>query len=430
MRTASLIRRIPAGRLRAPPPLAATAPGAIHLAILAVVWATFALSGVVFSEPAPVDMLLIGLIILLPTVGLVTITPVLTVYLSLWCIAAASGFLTSTLSRDIPASTVFTAISLYLYVASFVLGAFVARAPERHTELILSGWMIAAVIAAATGLIGYFKLVPGAYEMFTKFERAAGTFKDPNVFGPFLVAPFLYALHLVLTRPWYRSVGPLAIAGLLAIGVLLSFSRGAWINLALALVVYGTLAYATAPTAAQRQRIVLIVATGTTLVALLTLAVLQDDKIGGFFAERATLTQSYDVGPAGRFGGQEKAIRLLLDHPFGIGAGQFTSLYHHEEVHNVFLSMFHNAGWLGGFTYWLMVGLTLVIGAQHLTVASSARPLFIIAYASFLATAFEGIIVDTDHWRSFYILMAIVWGMASAPVGDGRDDAAVPMRSE
>ena len=187
------------------------------------------------------------------------------------------------------------------------------------------------------------------------------------------------------------------------------------INLGVALLVYGFLAYMTARSQEQREKIAGLILAGATLVGVITTAILADDKTGGFLQDRASLTQSYDTGPAGRFGGQEQATRLLLDNPFGIGAGQFTSVHHHEEVHNVFLSMFLNAGWLGGLTYWLMVGLTLAIGLKHAAYAYEARPLFLIAYAAFVATAFEGIVIDTDHWRSFYVLMAMVWGSATSP---------------
>ncbi|MEQ1695884.1 MAG: O-antigen ligase family protein [Hyphomicrobiaceae bacterium] len=414
MRSASLIRPIPAVA-PGPQQVVARRTGLIHLAILGLVWLAFAVSSIVFTEPAPVDVMLMGLIALLPAAGLTLFSPALAAYLALWSIAAASGFLAATLSRDLAASTIFTVVSLYLYVASFVLAGFIARSPVQHTALIFSGWLFAAVLAAGCAFTGYFQLIPGAYELFTKFARASGTFKDPNVFGPFLVAPFLYALHLVLVRPWYRAGLPIVIAAALALANLLSFSRGAWINLALALLVYGVLAYATAYTRQQREKIVAIVLAGCALVALVTLGVLQNDKMASFLEERASLTQSYDVGPAGRFGGQEKAKRLLLDNPLGIGAGQFTAVHHHEEVHNVFLSMFLNAGWLGGLTYALMVGLTLAIGAKHLSIANEARPLFLIAYAAFVATALEGIIIDSDHWRSFYVLMAMVWGIAAAP---------------
>jgi hypothetical protein len=30
------------------------------------------------------------------------------------------------------------------------------------------------------------------------------------------------------------------------------------------------------------------------------------------------------------------------------------------------------------------------------------------------AMAFEGVVIDTDHWRHFYLIMAMVWGLALA----------------
>ena len=57
------------------------------------------------------------------------------------------------------------------------------------------------------------------------------------------------------------------------------------------------------------------------LVVLVTAVVSQHDKMGSFLQDRASLTQSYDVGPAGRFGGQDKAVGLILANPLGLGAG-------------------------------------------------------------------------------------------------------------
>jgi O-antigen ligase len=437
MRSGTLIRRAPRRAQIVAPRVGSESieradlqPGLIHSLILTIVWLAFALSGIVFTEPAPVDALLMGLSILLPITGLVIITPGLAVYISLWCVVAAGGFLAATLSRDIATSTIFTAVSLYLYIASFVMAAFIARQPERHTMLIFNGWLVAGVLSALAGEIGYFKLIPGAYELFTKFDRAAGTFKDPNVYGPFLVVPFLYAVHLVLHRSWLGGILPLLAAGILALAVLLSFSRGAWLNLALALGVYGVLAFMTAPSALAREKIVTLVAAGVCLLSLLVIVVLQDDQIGNVLRDRATLTQSYDVGAEGRFGGQEKALRLILANPMGIGAGQFTSVYHHEEVHNVFLSVFLNNGWIGGMVYALMTGLTLWIGLQHLLFAGATRPLFLIAYAAFLATALEGVVIDSDHWRSFYILMALIWGLAAQQDRDAHGVAELSTRGE
>lgn len=386
--------------------------GLKHLA-LCLVWATFATSGFVFSEPAPVDALMLMLVFLLPLAGLVTLTPALTVYLSLWLIAAAAGLIAATTSLDLTRSLTHTGVTIYLYVASFVIAAFIASRPKAHTELVLGASFWAALAAAAAGIAGYFGLLPGADELFTRFGRASGTFKDPNVFGPFLVPAFLYALHMALGGKISRALLPLSAAGLLALAVFLSFSRGAWMNLAVSVVVYGYLAFVTARSEHQRHKIIALVVVSAVMIAAVGVVALQVDKVADLLNERASFTQSYDVGHEGRFGGQAKALDLILGNPLGIGALQFSPRFHHEEVHNVYLSIVLNSGWLGGGLYWIMVGLTLVLGGRHLLRASATQPLFLIAYAAFLANALEGAIIDSDHWRHFYLLMAIIWGLMS-----------------
>lgn len=52
------------------------------------------------------------------------------------------------------------------------------------------------------------------------------------------------------------------------------------------------------------------------------------------------------------------------------------------------------------------------LSAVH--VASPAT--FLVAYAAFLGVVVEGAIIDTDHWRHFYLLLALIWGlMAGQP---------------
>lgn len=403
-----------AGRRHPVGTLAAHRKSLVHQMCLALVFLAVASSGIVFTEPSPTDAISMGLVVLLPTVGLVAITPLLTGYLSAWLLAAAAGFFAATMAGDAGAPATFTFVSLYLYLSSFVIAAFIAKQPLAHTELILRAWLLAALLATAAGLVGYFNLLPGAFDMFTRFGRAAGTFKDPNVFGPFLVAPILYALHVAINRTHLRAILPLAIAGVLALGVFLSFSRGAWLCLALALAIYGWLAYVTAQSEQHRTRILHLLAVGAALIGAVIMIALQNDGIVELLTQRASLTQSYDVGPEGRFGGQEKAIGLIAENPFGIGATIFTAVHHHEEVHNVYLSILLNAGWVGGGIYWIMTLLTIVLGFRYALTRTPAQPLLLIAYAAFVANAMEGIIIDLDHWRHVYLLMAIVWGIIAA----------------
>ncbi len=51
----------------------------------------------------------------------------------------------------------------------------------------------------------------------------------------------------------------------------------------------------------------------------------------------------------------------------------FSSNYHHEDVHNVYLSMFLNAGWLGGFAYLAVVLATLAVGLAAVLQRSDSR---------------------------------------------------------
>jgi O-antigen ligase len=385
-----------------------------HRLVLALVAVTIVSSGFVFSEPAPVDALTIGLIVLLPVVGLVSFNPTLIAYFSLWTVAGACAVLAAALSLDLGITLPHVAVTLYLTLASVVFAGFIAKSPTAHSELIFKAWTWAAVGAAGCGLVGYFGLLPGAYELFTKFGRASGPFKDPNVFGPFLVPPLVYMVHVALGRPWHRMLAPLAIAGLLMLTVLLTFSRGAWMNLAVALAIFGYLTMLTSRRTITRVKLMALLVAGLLFTAGLITIALSTDYISDLLVQRSTLEMEYDSGTEGRFGGQQKAIGLITENPLGLGALEFGERYHPEEVHNVYLSMLLNAGWLGGGIYWILVALTAVLGFRHALKATPTQPLFLIVYAAFMANAGEGIIIDSDHWRHFYLLAAMVWGLMSA----------------
>ncbi len=143
-------------------------------------------------------MLMIGVIVILPLTGLAPLTRGLAPYLLLLTGIVAGGFVAVTQAGvlGVPASHV--AITLYLAASSVVMAAFFAQRPDRRIRLVMSAYMVAAVIAAGAALIGYFSLVPGAYDLFTEFGRARGTFKDPNVLGAFLVPALLYAFNVVM----------------------------------------------------------------------------------------------------------------------------------------------------------------------------------------------------------------------------------------
>ena len=389
----------------------ATEPSIIHRLSLAIMWLMVVLSAVVFTEPAPVDVLMLGLIILLPVVGLTRFTPQLLLLLFAWLLVAAAGYVSAMTAINMSRAVIHVSVTLFLCLGSILIAAFVMREPEKHTRLIYSAYIVAALIAAFAGIIGYFDAIPGAQELFTLFSRARGPFKDPNVFGPFLIPVILYCLTLWMDRRGLQTAWPATVIAICSFAILLSFSRGAWVNFLLSVAVFVYCAFITSPSNNHRIKLLGLAAAGLFGVIIVVVTALQFEQISSLMEERAALTHSYDVGPYGRFGGQAKAWELVLQNPLGIGAQEFVPRFHLEEPHNVYLVMFLNHGWLGGSLYIVLVLATILFGFRHAVAPTPVQPLFLVAFASFVGNAAEGPLIDTDHWRHFFLLFGILWGL-------------------
>lgn len=380
----------------------------------AYLWITVALGGVVYWEPAPYDALMIGAAILLPLAGLAPFTRGLSVYLILLCGIVAGGFIGATQAGVLDVPVTHVIVTFYLAMTSVVIAAFVAHNPAPNVRLIMSAYMVAALVAATAALIGYFDVVPGLYDIFTVFGRASGTFKDPNVFGAFLVPALLYAFNVVLTSRFLRASLWALATPILLLGTLLSFSRGAWLNLLVAMAVYAFFTFIIAATNRERVKLIISIVLAS-VVGLAVLAAAQSiPKVAEIMGERASFEQSYDVGPEGRFGGQKKALELVATHPLGIGALEFGRRHHHEDVHEVYLNMFLNTGWMGGTLYIFLIATTLAIGVRLVLRDRGGDGVSAVLVAAFFGIALEGSVVDTDHWRHFYLIMAMIWGMSLA----------------
>ena len=106
---------------------------------------------------------------------------------------------------------------------------------------------------------------------------------------------------------------------------------------------------------------------------------------------------------------------LVVTHPLGIGALEFARSFHHEDVHEVYLNMYLNTGWVGGTAYIALVLMTLWLGLGQVVRDRGGNGISVVLVAAFIGMAFEGAVIDSDHWRHFYLIMAMIWGMALAP---------------
>ena len=209
----------------------------VSLAVLHVEAAAFlglALLGVVVVDPAPADF------VLLVVIAVTLATGRFRARVPTGALLALGGFLgLSLLSAvevvDHGAAALYLGISMYLTLAALWLSGFVDS--RRRARVVAGGYLTAAATSAALGVLGVLAPIPGK-ELLAS-ERAHALFQDPNVFGPFLVPIALILLEDLLNPRLFgvRALWKVCLVGLLALGVILSYSRGAWLNLALGVVV-------------------------------------------------------------------------------------------------------------------------------------------------------------------------------------------------
>ncbi len=372
------------------------------------------LSTIVFSEPAIADASMLVVIAILPALRVLRFGKVAFFNYAAWLALFALGFAGTMLSTTFDTAFVHQLVTLFLASGAFVIAGYVAEDPEPRAKLVLTCYVAACLIATAAAFIGYFRLIPSTYDLFTNYDRARGTFKDPNVYSAALAPAIVSVVWVVLRgRPKHALIAAAA-ALPLVIGLLISFSRGAWFSTAVSIVIMVAIILIRSRRRTDFTRLGMMSVIGVVALAGAIGVATQLDQVRDLLDQRANLDQGYDEGPDGRFGGQEKARALIVEHPFGIGTHTFRDTYHHEEAHNVYLSMFLNAGWLGGMLYIVSVVGTLYLGFRNAFRNTRLQGPAVIAAASFAGLAFEGFVIDSDHWRHFFLMAGLICGIADA----------------
>jgi O-Antigen ligase len=302
--------------------------------------------------------------------------------------------------------------SITFYVAIFALWLATYVSSVRTARLVVRAYIAAAVASAVLSTLALLVPFPG-HDLFTRIGRAEGLFKDPNVFGPFLVPAALILLEEILVPRLLsaRRTTKLIEFFVLTVGVLFSYSRAAWLNLAvgvLVVLVVIALRRGGGRHAVRAFGVVLVAAAAMTAVVAFTGSL-------NFLEQRASI-QTYD---SSRFGAQSESIRWAEQYPFGIGPGQFEK-YAHISVHSTYARALAEEG-LPGFL--LILALMLATFGWAGRNAIAGRGTYGIGSAALLG-AWSGILVnsifvDTLHWRHLWAVAALIWAgtySASHPV--------------
>jgi hypothetical protein len=375
------------------------------------VWLMFAASFFVQIEPAPVDIMFVVVVALFVSSGLgvnITVLPII-FFLLLYNVGGVMSYVP--IAPD-ERARMFVITSVYMGCTAAFFALYMAQDTLRHMAVIKNGWVIAATMAAALGIIGALK-GDGIGAPFQAYGRAMGGFKDPNVFSTYLILPAVMLVHGFLTGTQrYRPIALLALMTILA-GLFLAFSRGAWVNLTVSVLMMIMLTFALSPTLQLRGRIVIIAVIGVLLVGGLLAVLLSLPEFRSLFLDRFTLVKDYDAGETGRFGNQLNAIPMLLDRPLGFGPMQFANIFH-QDPHNTYLNAFASYGWLGGLSYMMIVVSTVVVGFRAVLMRTPWQHWAIIVFCPLFTTLLQSIQIDADHWRHFYWMIGMMWGIYGA----------------
>ena len=368
------------------------------------------LLGIVRIEPAPVD----GMFAVIIAVGIATGRIDLRAA-PLWVLAVVGSFIALNLlscleAVDAGRAAFFLSITVYCMLLGVWAASFTRT--EHRARLVLISLLAVAVVSAVLSTLALYVSFPGS-ETLTAFEvtRARGLFKDPNVYGPFLVVPAVLLLMELLEPRLLRlrTSLELVLLGALFVGVFTAYSRAGWLNMVVAIAVLlivlpfrrGGLKRAVALTLSA------LIAAGTVG------AVVAITGSGSFVEERAHY-QTYDNE---RFGAQERGLQLAERNPIGIGPGQFERRAP-ISAHSTYIRVLAEQGVLGFAAIATLIFGTLLTAIRNVVLGRSTWGIsslgLLAAWCGILANS---LFVDTLHWRHLWIVAGLIWAGALFPSG-------------
>jgi hypothetical protein len=378
----------------------------------AMVWLLGASGAIVFIEPSPYELVTLAAMLVFFATGMRLRLVFMPVALLLFLINIGYTIgAAHLLEKTEIVSWVLT--SWYMAVTVLLFAMIVSEDTLARLDLLRRGLIAGGLIAALAGIAGYLNLVPGGHDLLTLYERARGTFKDPNVLGAFLILPALFALQSVVSDRFGKAFRSAIALSIMTLAILLAFSRAAWGGLILTAAFMLALMVLTSRSQAQRSRILVMAVAAVIIVAALLAVLLSFDSIAEMFRQRASFDQSYDEGRFGRFGRHILGADMALDLPFGIGPLQFNKFFP-EDTHNSYLNAFMSGGWISGICYPALMFTTVILGFRHVFVRVPWQRAYLAVFAAFLGTVGESFVIDTDHWRHFWMMLGAMWGMFAA----------------
>jgi O-antigen ligase len=295
----------------------------------------------------------------------------------------------------------FEAITLYLLAFAMFLPTML----QRFGVIVpaIKAYVIVAAFSALAGTLAVKPGFPGSSALLFDSQRAQAFFKDPNVFGPFLVPPLIIVLE-DLVRPrllgWSARLSGL-VAIILAVGVLFSYSRAAILNFGLgAATLFGVYLWRRRGRAAAVK-----LGVAAAVCGLVGFSVLAATNSLTFFESRSHL-QSYDKN---RFATQGAGFEQASVHLLGHGPGQVGGNLP-QATHSTYARVAYEQGYLGLALIIAILVATLVTAVKFAKrdgdISGLGSGALLGAWVGLIANSF---FIDTLHWRHLWIVAGLIW---------------------
>src|SRR6202048_5553093 len=162
-----------------------------------LLWLTGLSGTFVFNEPSPYEYVATFTVLLFALTGMSLRGAIVPLIVLLLLMLIGYGIAVVPVSdQSKPVTWVF--VSIFMAVTAVFYAAVLGTNTQSRLEALLRGYVAAAVVASLVAIGGYFRLFGSASEMLVLYDRARGTFNDPNVLGAFLVLPGLLLLQRML----------------------------------------------------------------------------------------------------------------------------------------------------------------------------------------------------------------------------------------
>lgn len=372
------------------------------------------ISGIVYIEPSPYDILL------LPTAIIYIIfvrkkeriniaLPLVLLWLFL-----LGNFISLFFAAQFLWGIRYFSITFYLIIGWLFFVVFLSNYGMTGLTSLFNGYIVAAIISSLIGILSYFRLLP--FYRGVREGRMLSTFKDANVLAPFLIVAIMYSLYKMTTAKMKSKVFYFSIFILTLFCVFLAFSRAAWINLICSLAFYLMMFMILNVNIRKKYlKLVLVIIIVVISAIIIYYIMNKSPEISNIFMSRLKKPIQSEI----RFQRQKYVLETFLNYPLGLGPGSI--YFMHPAPHNVYISVLYENGILSFLVFTAFIIATLILSIYQAIRARETYNTVYIAIASILlGLSINSLFIDSIHWRHLWLMFAIPWGMRQKENGGAR----------